>query len=182
MASAYSVNSTPPISAASTPVVPSFAPGVTALVGSGARATSRAANRKRSIQKSEISEPTLISTTSVIDTVNLPEGASLRNGMGDVTPPVPSINPMRRRFGFGRVSVDVEPPRPAFPTGDLSHLADESDKHYQPRHKLRKSSSEGAKIGMRLRAQQEAKAMQSTPSLASHNQYPPSHVAEGAMF
>lgn len=102
--------------------------------------------------------------------------------MDNVTPPVPSINPMRRRFGFGRVSIDVEAPKPPFATGDLSHSADESEKPYKPRHKLRKSSSEGAKIGMRLRAQQEAKAMQSTPSLASHNNYSSAHVVEGAMF
>ena len=124
----------------------------------------------------------LISTTSVIDTVDLPEGASLRNGMDDVTPRIPSINPMRRRFGFGRVSGDVEPPKPLFATGDNSHSGDESEKVYKSHHKLRKSSSEGAKIGMRLRAQQEAKAMQSTPSLAAHNHYPPTHVVEGAMF
>lgn len=151
-------------------------------MGSGVRSTTRAANRKKSIHKSEISEPTLISTTSVIDTIDLPQGASLRNGMDDVTPPIPSINPMRRRFGFGRVSVEAEPPRPPFATGDLSHSADESEKHYKPRHKLRKSSSEGAKIGMRLRAQQEAMAMQSTPSLAGHNHYSPAHAVEGAMF
>jgi len=182
MASPFSINSTPPISAASTPIAPLFAPGTTAPMGSGNRATSRAANRKRSIQKSKISEPTLISTTSVIDTIALPEGASLRNGMDNVTPPVPSIGPMRRRFGFGRVSGDVEPPKPPFSTGDLSPSADESEKHYKPRHRLRKSSSEGAKIGMRLRAQQEGKAMQSTPSLAAHNHYSPTHVVEGAMF
>src|SRR5262249_38879946 len=84
MASPFSINSTPPISATSTLVASSFIPGVPAPVGSGARAANRAANRKKSIQKSEISEPMLISTTSVIDTVDLPEGASLRNGMEDV--------------------------------------------------------------------------------------------------
>jgi len=179
MASPFSINSTPPISGSSTPVASSFA---NAPVGSGVRAATRGSNRKRSIQKSEISEPTLISTTSVIDTVDLPEGASLRNGMDDISLSVPLINPMRRRFGFGRVSGDVEPPRPPFATGDLSHSADESEKPFKPRHKLRKSSSEGAKIGMRLRAQQEAKAMQSTPSLAVHNHYSPAHAVEGAMF
>ena len=182
MATPFSANSTPPISAASTPVGQSFAPGIAAPVGSGLRAANRAGPRKRIFQKSDISEPTLISTTSVIDTVDLPEGASLRNGMDEVSPQASSINPLRRRFGFGRVSTDIEPPKPPFAAADHSHSADESEKPFKPRHKLRKSSSEGAKIGMRLRAQQEAKAMQSTPSLAAQNRYSPIHVEEGAMF
>lgn len=57
--------------------------------------------RKKSIAKADIGEPVFISTTSVIDTVNLPPGASLKNGMETAPPPVPPINP-RRRFGFGR--------------------------------------------------------------------------------
>ncbi|KAF2144917.1 uncharacterized protein K452DRAFT_284301 [Aplosporella prunicola CBS 121167] len=54
--------------------------------------------RKKSIQKSIISEPMFVSTTNVADTMELPPGASLKNG----APPLPPINPMRRRFGFGR--------------------------------------------------------------------------------
>lgn len=57
--------------------------------------------RKKSIAKADIGEPVFVSTTSVIDTVNLPPGASLKNGMESAPPPVPPINP-RRRFGFGR--------------------------------------------------------------------------------
>ncbi|KAF1978461.1 hypothetical protein BU23DRAFT_450057 [Bimuria novae-zelandiae CBS 107.79] len=57
--------------------------------------------RKKSIAKADIGEPMFVSTTSVIDTVNLPLGASLKNGMEAPPPPVPPINP-RRRFGFGR--------------------------------------------------------------------------------
>ncbi|KAK7554708.1 hypothetical protein IWX49DRAFT_506339 [Phyllosticta citricarpa] len=57
--------------------------------------------RKKSIQKSIISEPMFLSSTSVVDTIELPAGASLRNGMMD-PPPVPPVNPKRRRFGFGR--------------------------------------------------------------------------------
>jgi hypothetical protein len=140
--------------------------------------------RKKSIQKHEISEPTLISTTSVIDTVDLPPEASLRNGMDQLSPPVPPMNPLRRRFGFGR-RADVDPPRPPYASGDHhSYSADEgNDKPYRPRHRLRKSSSEGGKIGMRLRPQQEAMAMQSSPSLAGgHTQYSPPRMGEGAMF
>lgn len=56
--------------------------------------------RKKSIQKSIISEPMFLSSTSVVDTIELPAGASLRNGMN--APPLPPVNPKRRRFGFGR--------------------------------------------------------------------------------
>lgn len=58
--------------------------------------------RKKSIAKSIISEPMFLSSTSVVDTIELPPGASLKNGMDEVPPPLPPINPMRRRFGFGR--------------------------------------------------------------------------------
>ncbi|KAL1391754.1 hypothetical protein HDK64DRAFT_197206 [Phyllosticta capitalensis] len=57
--------------------------------------------RKKSIQKSIISEPMFLSSTSVVDTIELPAGASLRNGMMG-PPPLPPVNPKRRRFGFGR--------------------------------------------------------------------------------
>lgn len=42
--------------------------------------------RKKTVSKSEISEPTLISSTSNVDTVDLPPGASLKNGMDEVAP------------------------------------------------------------------------------------------------
>ncbi|KAF2772811.1 hypothetical protein EJ03DRAFT_171127 [Teratosphaeria nubilosa] len=66
--------------------------------------------RKKTISKHDISEPTLISSTSNIDTVNLPEGASLKNGMEE-PPPLPPINPKRRVtgarkiFGLGRAGI-----------------------------------------------------------------------------
>lgn len=186
VASPFSANSTPPMSAASTPVGAAFPSGAGVPISSagGFRSASRTGMRKKSIQKHEISEPTLISTTSVIDTVDLPPEASLRNGMAEPSPPVPPMNPLRRRFGFGS-RADVEPPRPPYASGDHhSHSADEgNDKPHRPRHRLRKSSSEGGKIGMRLRAQQEAMAMQSSPSLAGgHPQYSPPRMGEGAMF
>ncbi|TKA75797.1 hypothetical protein B0A55_06409 [Friedmanniomyces simplex] len=40
--------------------------------------------RKKTVSKFDISEPRLISSTSNVDTVDLPEGASLRNGMEEV--------------------------------------------------------------------------------------------------
>jgi hypothetical protein len=44
-------------------------------------------------------------STSNIDTIDLPEGASLKNGMDEIPPPLPPINPRRRAtkgiFGIG---------------------------------------------------------------------------------
>jgi hypothetical protein len=92
----HSVNSTPPISNPGTPEKAAFNPDARPppmpKVGT---------LRKKSIAKADIGEPMFVSTTSVIDTVSLPPGASLRNGMPTAPPPVPPINP-RRRFGFGR--------------------------------------------------------------------------------
>lgn len=66
--------------------------------------------RKKTINKRDISEPVaLLSSTSNVDTIDLPEGASLTNGM-DEAPPLPPINPRRRAtrklFGLGRSESD----------------------------------------------------------------------------
>jgi len=95
-------NLTPPLSGANTPQVASFTPSPMPIIQ-----PRQGALRKKTISKSSISEPTLISSTSNVDTVDLPEGASLKNGMDDTTPPpVPPINPKRRGarklFGLGR--------------------------------------------------------------------------------
>ncbi|KAG8529919.1 uncharacterized protein KY384_005400 [Bacidia gigantensis] len=48
-------------------------------------------SRKQSVNKQDISEPTFVSCTSSVDTVDLPPGASLKNGMD--TPPSPTSAP-----------------------------------------------------------------------------------------
>ncbi|KAI4147256.1 MAG: hypothetical protein LQ340_005636 [Diploschistes diacapsis] len=56
--------------------------------------------RKRSINKEKISNPTFVSGTSSLITVDLPPGASLTDGVDQVradAPPVPPINPRRRK-------------------------------------------------------------------------------------
>lgn len=55
--------------------------------------------RKKTVHKTDISEPTLVSSTSNVDTVDLPPGASLKNGMDDTdaSPAVPALHPRRRR-------------------------------------------------------------------------------------
>ncbi|KAI5242754.1 hypothetical protein E4T42_07596 [Aureobasidium subglaciale] len=60
--------------------------------------------RKKTINKFDISEPTLVSSTSNIDTVDLPPGASLKNGMDEIYAVEQAAVVSRRRklFGFGR--------------------------------------------------------------------------------
>ena len=92
---------TPPLSGTNTPVSSTFTPPL--IPQSSGHATRPL--RKKTISKVDISEPTLITSTSSVDLVDLPEGASLKNGMDD-PPPVPPINPRRRAtkamFSFGR--------------------------------------------------------------------------------
>ncbi|KAL9072489.1 MAG: hypothetical protein Q9157_005073 [Trypethelium eluteriae] len=86
----------PPDSASSTPP-PSNLPTPNSMAAPPF-SRSQMPNRKRSVQKSEISEPVLISYTSNFDTVDLPPGASLKNGQeASSAPPVPPMNPLRRR-------------------------------------------------------------------------------------
>jgi hypothetical protein len=79
----------PLLSSSSTPVVPAYAPPTSSI-----RSRSNTL-RKKTISKADISEPTLLETTANFDTVDLPEGASLKNGMASA-PPIPPINPKRR--------------------------------------------------------------------------------------
>ncbi|KAE9966670.1 hypothetical protein EG328_008771 [Venturia inaequalis] len=181
--SPFAGNPTPPVSATSTPIAPSFpGAGNNPNVLSSSTFGRKPTHRKMSIKKTEISEPRLISTTSVIDTVDLPAGASLMNGMHSV-PAVPALNPRRKRFGFGRG--DLEAPEPPFVSTQYNSLsADERERQPRSKHRIRKSSSDGAKIGLHIRAQQQGMAsMQSIPTLP-HKMSPPrpGKAVEGGMF
>ncbi|KAF1814785.1 hypothetical protein P152DRAFT_512142 [Eremomyces bilateralis CBS 781.70] len=168
MAAPYSAHSTPPVSNSTTPVAPSFE--------STFRQTTTSRPRKRSILKSNISEPKLLSTTNNIDTVALPAGASLANGMNELDPPpLPPINPRRRRFGFGRTAGDATPPDSArtSPPGTsyadggvgMAYSADEHERGTQSVSRLRKVTSEGwglnghGRIGQGQRANGHPPAM-----------------------
>ncbi|QDS75316.1 hypothetical protein FKW77_001600 [Venturia effusa] len=180
--SPFAGNPTPPVSASSTPIAPSFPGGNNTHVLSSSTYGRKPTHRKTSIKKTEISEPRLISTTSVIDTVDLPAGASLMNGMQDV-PPFSASNARRKRFGFGRGELDA--PEPPFVHSQYNSLsADERERQPRSKHRLRKSSSDGAKIGLHIRAQQQAAAgLHSTPTLP-HKMSPPrlGKAVEGGMF
>ena len=119
--------------------------------------------RKGSVNKHDISEPHFLSCTSSVNTVDLPPGASLSNGM-DPPPPVPPLNPRRKRTqtllqALGRLEkAEYTPPVPTLenPYEERSTFsADEGDSKPKPlrRHKLRKSSSEGGNLNAKARQQ-----------------------------
>lgn len=157
----YSANATPPLfeadmehSSASVSPNPSFgshnipqrAPGSNNL-------------QKRVIDKSQISEPTFVSSTSAIPTVGLPAGSRLTKLE---TPPVPPMNPRRRRQTttqtiIGALKGDKHNLTPA-PSGDdgmneRSTFSDDDEKKPVVRQKLRKTSSEGGNLNARIRQQ-----------------------------
>ncbi|KAI5360848.1 hypothetical protein Slin14017_G090230 [Septoria linicola] len=117
VANAYSENPTPPIMGSSPALSPVISP--TTFAGGVPFPARGAGLRKRTITKHDISEPTLISSTSNVDTVDLPPGASLKNGMEDA-PRIPPINPRRRgtrkMFGLG----SKEPAEPTIPQATRS--------------------------------------------------------------
>jgi hypothetical protein len=99
--SPYMQAPTPPVSGPNTPSANSPTPP---QMPSGS--TRQVPLRKKTVNKHDISEPVaLLSSTSQVDTIDLPAGASLKNGM-DGPPPLPPINPRRRAtrklFGMGR--------------------------------------------------------------------------------
>ena len=144
------------------------------------------AHRKRSINKSDISEPRFVSSTSRVTTVNLPPGASLQNGIE--APPIPPVNPRRKTravFGFGRKdeSSDYHAQLAVTPTEDRTTFSDDGEsKPKPPRQKLRKTSSEGGNLNARAR-----QAIFAAPSPALPEPSPvigtaPVDTVEGGMF
>lgn len=154
-----SASQTPPISNPTTPNAAAFnAAAMQPMIRQGML-------RKKSIAKSDISEPVFVSTTSSIDLVNLPPGASLKNGAEPAAPPVPPINPMRRRFGFGRgenhspshdpaIQPGLDAPRAPYGEPMRTNSSDAlASQIPQPRNRLRKSSSEGRSLRGNAQAQ-----------------------------
>ncbi|RDW66452.1 hypothetical protein BP6252_10087 [Coleophoma cylindrospora] len=187
----FVVNPTPPIEHPS-PLMSSTTP-----TGAGFQSNGRiTAARKKSINKSDISEPTLISSTSRITTVNLPPGSSLSNG-AEPSPPIPPINPRRRQTRvqtmFGAFASKKEDAMPSLSlqqatqsTDEMSTFsADEADKVPRHRQKLRKSSSEGGNLNSIAR--QQAMAMPSPAMPAAtfprpEGRSPSPPKVEGGMF
>ncbi|KAK3081335.1 hypothetical protein LTS18_007779 [Coniosporium uncinatum] len=125
----YTMNPTPPGSGTSTPVHHPYG---------SANSRTQSGAYKKSINKYDISEPKLLKMTADVDLVDLPPGASLRNGLEEVqasAPPAPPVLPKksrRRRFGFGR-SETADPSssstsRNPSPADSNTWSADELDK------------------------------------------------------
>ena len=152
------------------------------------------APRKMSINKSQISEPKFLSSTSRITTVNLPPEASLQNGMEKVgAPPIPPVNPARRHtrgmFGLRKKDDDeeIQPmPQATQSTEEVSTFSDDGEAKQRTHQKLRKISSEGGNLNARARQAASAKpspAMPVGPFTAPVGNSPPRQsAAEGGMF
>ena len=171
----FSINSTPSLiptpagSGANTPTAPFHPDG--RIV----------APRKRSVNKSDISEPTFLSSTYKDTTVNLPPGASLQNGASK--PPIPPVNPRRRqpRAIIGALmgkkdEIDETPSLPSASqsTEEISTFSDEGDSKPKTRQKLRKSSSEGGNLNARAR-----QAAIAAPSPGLPGNFPPGSASPG---
>ena len=188
----FSAHMTPPLPSQQPPTPNNAGPMMinTNLPGSNGSMNIRSP-RKYSINKQTISEPTFLSGTSSVLTVNLPAGASLNNGMEEIraeAPPVPPINPRRRMPGaqniltaFGNKSATSLPSQrtptsatsnnPSYgmpeesPYTEVSTFsADENEAKPKPRSRLRKSSSDGGNLAARARHQALMKEMEAMPS------------------
>lgn len=139
--------------------------------------------RKRSVNKQDISEPTFVSCTSSVDTVSLPPGASLSNGMDAPSPtrgpppPIPIRDSRRKRTqNFLQVLSRTEKPPEIAPTeptpnsqGDDPYeerstfsADDEPTAPGKMRQRLRKTSSEG---GMNAKAARQAALQAPSPAV-----------------
>ncbi|KAK5230976.1 hypothetical protein LTR99_000712 [Exophiala xenobiotica] len=127
-------------------------------------------SRKKSVTKGMISEPTFLSSTSTVPLVGLPNGPRPRE---IATPPVPAMNPQRRRAGTMTESSDgfpsprlasPMPPTPASPdrqgfgmAATQHALIDQQQQQHRPaprqRNRLRKISSEGGSMAAKARNQ-----------------------------
>ncbi|KIW19514.1 hypothetical protein PV08_00086 [Exophiala spinifera] len=121
--------------------------------------------RKKSVTKGMISEPTFISSTSSVPLVGLPNGPRPRE---IPTPPVPTMHPQRRRAGtFTEHTNSFASPRIGSPLPMTPHspapmsavqgtIIDQQPSQKptpRPRNRLRKISSEGGSIAARARNQ-----------------------------
>jgi hypothetical protein len=147
-----------------------------------------------SVNKSQISEPKFLSSTSRITTVNLPPEASLQNGMATIgAPPIPPVNPARRQtrgmFGLRKKDdhEEVQPmPQATQSTEEMSTFSDDGESKSRSRQKLRKSSSEGGNLNAKARQAASAKPSPAMPTGAfaviRGNSPPRPPPAEGGMF
>ncbi|EOA82951.1 uncharacterized protein SETTUDRAFT_156607 [Exserohilum turcica Et28A] len=179
----FATSHTPPVSNPTTPNITAFNPSTVQPL------TRQGVLRKKSVAKADISEPVFLSTTSVIDLVDLPAGASLKNGSEPEAPPVPPINPMRRRFGLGRGDSHGSDPAVQPGIGEpvrtgSADIAKEAAYSPPPRNMLRKATSEGRSLRGAAQSQLRPSAPMPHDEGQGRNHSPPrsGRPVEGAMF
>ncbi|KAI9833206.1 MAG: hypothetical protein M1819_003829 [Sarea resinae] len=161
----FSANSTPPL--VDSPAISSAAAAATTVPQAFQNGIRIPNHRKKSIHKSDISDPIFLSSTSNVDTVSLPPTA--RSKSSGSPPPVPPINPRRRRPGatqtlfnaFGRgdkPESSITPGASSSPPKSLhersfSPTNDGGDRASKFRPKLRKATSDGGEMNARARQQ-----------------------------
>jgi hypothetical protein len=141
--------------------------------------------RKRSVNKSDISEPKFVSATSRMTTVNLPPGASLQNGVE--APPIPPVNPRRKvrpMFGFGKRedSNDYPLSSATHSTEEMSTFSDDGEPRPSVRQMLRKAASEGGNLNARARQAALSTPSPAMPEIAPNTGGSSPHHIEGGMF
>ncbi|MCJ1464813.1 hypothetical protein MMC07_003427 [Pseudocyphellaria aurata] len=160
---------------------------VTSVPHQSPRLTSR---RKKSINKQDISDPTFLSSTSSVGTIDLPPGASLSNGMepphSGHPPPVPPFNPRRIRTQTLRQALGrtEKPENSASATihENLRHersnfSADDTEPSSKSRQRLRKTSSEGGSMNAKARQQALMEPGPAVPSFPHKSMVMPSATA-----
>ncbi|KAM3086800.1 hypothetical protein ACMFMG_000921 [Clarireedia jacksonii] len=182
----FSVNSTPSLVPHSPVDARSTTPTTQGFQTNNNRAM--LAGRKKSVTKSEISEPMFISSTSRVSTIDLPPGSSLQNGID--APPIPPVNPRRRQtrtmFGAFIGKKDECDEMHSLPgatqsTEEMSTFSADEESIPKSRQRLRKSSSEGGNLNAKARQvayNAPSPAMPSFPAGVGYS----STAGEGGMF
>ncbi|KAJ5485154.1 hypothetical protein N7539_005142 [Penicillium diatomitis] len=184
-APAYSANATPPLVEDQSP-----AGNPTATVSSAHSLSQRTPGstllQKRSVNKKLISEPTLVSSTSNVPLVGLPVSnstPSVSSQQGATPPPLPPMNPRRRRgtqtilSAFKSDKHDSRASSPVPSAFDEQSSFPDDEKRPRSRNRLRKSTSETGSL--HARARQEVTDVP-VPALPSNP--PPPIPVNGGMF
>ncbi|CRG86751.1 hypothetical protein PISL3812_03762 [Talaromyces islandicus] len=139
---AYSANATPPLEGPESGF--SYMSQSNSSHGIPQRSPTSNSLPKRQVDKSQISEPTFVSTTSNVPIVDLPPGASLTNGME--IPPVPPMNPRRKRTVTNPSSVRPQTTSARSSQDERRAIPFDDEKRQLAHQRLRKMSSEGTSL------------------------------------
>lgn len=183
----YSANATPPLEedGRDSPMLLNRSDSSNTVSGLPQRAAGSNGLPKRQVSKSQISEPTFVSSTSNVPMVSLPPGASLSNGMPN-TPPIPPMNPRRRRTTTTQTILGaIKGDRAQTPPAVRSSHEEERRGNYLPNinnmnnnfninqangPSLRKMQSEGGPMNSRARQQAMMAATPTMPNYPSEIQ------------